>query len=88
MTNNSFVAEVTFKSENIFNSDVFKYECGLSKCDLILKYELLQRSFMHGNFQTNVTADAFPHCLRIKLPLHFLEIIQKSQRCSVYKKTY
>ena len=76
-----------FKSENIFYSDIFKYEHGLTKYDLIPKRGLLQRSFIHWNFQTIVTADAFLHCLRIKLSPHFLEIVQKPLRCSVYKKT-
>ena len=73
------------KSENIFQSDIFKYERGLTEHDLIPKHKLLQRSFIHGNFQTIITADTFIHCLRIKLPLHFLEIVQKQWRCSIKK---
>ena len=83
-----FLRKDHIKSENIFYSDIFKYERGLTKYDLIPKHGLLQRSFIHGNFQTIVTADAFLHCLRIKLPLHFLEIVQKLWRCSMYKKSY
>ena len=73
------------KSENFFYSDIFKYERGLTKHDLIPKHELLQRSFIHGNFQTIFTADTFLHCLRIKLPVHLLEIVQKQCRGSIKK---
>ena len=68
------------KSENIFYSDIFKCKRGLTKHYLIPKHELLQRSFIQGNFQTIFTADTFLHCLRIKLPLHLLEIVQKQWR--------
>ena len=81
-----FLRKDHIKSENIFYSDIFKYERGLTKYDLIPKHGLLQRSFIHGSYQTVVTADAFLHCLRSKLPLHFLEIVQKPWRCSMYKK--
>ena len=74
------------KSENIFYSDIFKYERELTKHDLIPKYELLQRSFIHGNFQTIFPADTSLHCLRIKLPLHLLEIVQRQWRGSIKKK--
>ena len=75
-TNDSSVLVSVFlkdhiKSENIFYSDIFKYKRRLTKYDPILKHELLQRNFLHGNFQKIVTADAFLYCLRIKLPLHF-----------------
>ena len=73
------------KSENIFYSDIFKYERELTKHDLIPKYELLQRSFIHGNFQTIFPADISLHCLRIKLPLHLLEIVQRQWRGSIKK---
>ena len=74
------------KSENIFYSDIFKYERELTKHDLIPKYELLQRSFIHGNFQTIFPADTSLHCLRIKLPLHLLEIVQRQWRGSIKKR--
>ena len=83
-----FLRKDHIKSKNMFYSDIFKYERGLTKYDLIPKHGILQRSFIHGNFQTIVTADAFLHCLRIKLPLQFLEIVQKRRGCSMCKKSY
>ena len=94
ITNDSSILVTVFlrkdhiKSKNMFYSDIFKYERGLTKYDLIPKHGILQRSFIHGNFQTIVTADAFLHCLRIKLPLQFLEIVQKRRGCSMCKKSY
>ena len=42
------------KSDNIFHLDIFKYEFGLTKCNLIPKYRLLQRSFIHRSFSDDL----------------------------------
>ena len=56
-----FLRKNHIKNENIFYSDIFKYERRLTKYDLIPEHGLLQRSFIQWNVQTIVTAYAFLH---------------------------
>ena len=71
---------------NSFHSNIFKYERQLTEPVLIPKHEFLQRSFIHRNFQTIFTTDAFLHYLRIKLTAILLKITIFLWNCSNLSK--
>ena len=72
------------KSENIY-SDIFKYECGLTKYDLILKHELLQ--FYTWKFSDNLRRRYFSALFENQVLSSFLRNCSEAVE-GFYKKSY